>query len=156
MAHHPPVDSCSIFTSSLMKQFMRGLARLHPSVRRPTPSWDLSLVLEYPCSKPFEPMVTCPLHLLSWKTGFVVVITSAQWVGELHVLCHDPPYLTVHMEGVTLFLDISSLPKVASTFRLWSTTQLCTFFLYPRTEECSLHALDVQWAFLFYQSHTKS
>lgn len=103
--HHPPQDSPSIFSHPLMKRFLRGLARSCPVLHRPTPSWDLPLVLRGLVSKPFEPMATAALHLVTWKTAFLLAITSARRVGELRAQCIDSPYLTFHEEGVTIFPD---------------------------------------------------
>lgn len=71
--------------------------------------------------------------LLVWKMSFLVAIISARQVGELRIPWHDPQYLTVHAEEISLLLDITFLPKVISAFYLHSIINLPTFFPSPQT-----------------------
>lgn len=82
-AHLDRVEGFSVFSHPDSKRFLKGLRHLFPPVKLPVPTWDLPLVLRALMRRPFEPMATCPLHLLSWKTFFLVAITSARRVGEL-------------------------------------------------------------------------
>lgn len=113
----PPLqDSYSVFPHPLTKRFLNRLARSCPVLRHPTSSWDLPLVLRGLMSRPFEPMAIAVTHLVTWKTAFLVAITSARRVGELRALRVDPPYFNFHSDGVMLFPDVSFLPKVTSSF----------------------------------------
>lgn len=89
---------------------MKGLICLHLVPHRHVPNSDLGLLLRTLMRKPFESLVTCPLHLLSWKKAFLVVIMSARSVGELWALGHNPPYLIIHAEVVHLSLYVTFLP----------------------------------------------
>lgn len=155
-AHHRLVDSHSVFSHPLTKKFLKGLARSYPVLRRPTPSWELPLVLQKLTGKPFEPMATAAIHLVTWKTAFLIAVTSARRVGELRALRVDPPYLTFHEEGATLFPDFSFLPKVPSSFHSSAKLHLPTFYPSPSSdEERRLHCLDVKRVLLFYLDRTK-
>lgn len=68
----------------------------------------------------------------------------------------DPPYLTFHTEGVTMFPDLSFLPKVASSFHASAKIHLPAFYPHPTSaEERRWHLLDVKRALLFYLSRIK-
>ena len=71
------------------------------------------------CGAPFEPLQTTELSWLSMKTAFLLAITSAGRVGELHALSVGKDCLLWHPEGsgVTLWPNPSFLPKtLSSTF----------------------------------------
>lgn len=101
-AHPPGVDSSPIFSHPLVKRFLRGLMHFYPPVRSPPPVWDLPLVLRRLTRTPFEPLGSCDLRLLTWKTAFLVSITSARRVSELVTLCRNPPYLFFQPHSVRL------------------------------------------------------
>lgn len=60
-----------------------------------------------------------------------------------------------HAEGVTLFQDLTFLPKVISAFRLSASIHLPTFSPNPQSQEDRyLHSLDVRRAPLRYLNRT--
>ena len=84
------------------------------------PMWCLELVLAAFTKAQFESIVTCPLKYLTWKSAFLLAVTSACRVSEMHVLRCKPPYIRFSYAGVTLFTRLSFLTKVATkvdTFR---------------------------------------
>ena len=71
------------------------------------------------CGAPFEPLQTTELSWLSMKTAFLLAITLARRVGELHASSVGKDCLQWHPEGsgVTLWPNPSFLPKtLSSTF----------------------------------------
>ena len=103
------------------------------------------------------PMATCGLKLLSLKTSFLVAITSAKWASELAALRSDPPFLQFHPDKVTLYFDVSFLPKVVSEFHLSQPIILPTLFPSLSTPlKSMLHTLDVRRSLGFYIYRTKS
>ena len=63
----------------------------------------------------------------------------------------------MHPDKVTLYIDISFLPKVVSEFHVNEPIVLPTFFPSPTTPvERKLHSLDVRRALAFYLHRTKS
>ena len=63
-------------------------------IERPLPSsqvppWALSLVLSLLRGAPFEPLVSCSLHDLTWKLLFLLSLATARRVGELQAVAAD-------------------------------------------------------------------
>ncbi|KAF7239811.1 Lamina-associated polypeptide 2, isoform alpha [Varanus komodoensis] len=71
------IHGLSIFAQPLFKRFLRGLSNLHPTIRPLMPTWSLSVVLQALTRPTFELMATIDLRLASWKTAFLVAVTSA-------------------------------------------------------------------------------
>ena len=101
---------------------------MRPSAPTPSAQWSLPLVLHWLTRAPFEPLATVSVHLLSLKTPFLVAITFARRALELAALRVDSPFLQFHSDKVTLFPDVSFLPKVVSHFHLSQPIVLPTFF----------------------------
>ena len=102
---------------------------------------------------PFKPLASISERLLTWKTVFLVAVTLACRASEFSVLWVDPPFLQFHSNKVTLYPDLSFLPKVVSDFNLRQPIVLPTFFPLPTSDlECSLHSLDVCRAHIMFHS----
>ena len=100
---------------------------------------------------PFDSLATSSKRFLSFKALFLVPITSTHRASELAALCVDPPFLQFHPDKVTLYPDISFLPKVTSDFHIRQPIILPTFFPSPSIGvERSLHLLHVRCALAFY------
>ncbi|XP_034648727.1 syntaxin-binding protein 2 [Trachemys scripta elegans] len=102
-------------------------------------------------------MATCSLLYLSWKTAFLIAITSARRVSELWALTSDPPYTVFHKDKVQLQPHPAFLPKVVSAFHVNQDDFLPVFFPKPHAlrREQQLHSLDIRRAFAFYIERTK-
>ncbi|KAJ1208809.1 hypothetical protein NDU88_004192 [Pleurodeles waltl] len=150
-------DQPSLFKSPLVSMFLKGLTHLFPPTPFIMPQWDLNLVLTYLLCTPFEPMHNCPLQLLTFKTVFLIAITSARRVSELQALSSKPPYLSVHPDKVVLRTRASFLPKVVTPFRVGQSIILLTFYAspHPSHEEERLHRLDPKRALPFYLNRNK-
>ena len=104
---------------------------------------------------PFEPMATCDLCLLSFKSLFLVAITLNRRASELAALKSDRLFLQFFKDKVVLHPDISFLPKVVTDFHLNQLLILPTLFPDPVTDtERMLHTLDDRRALAFYVSRT--
>ncbi|KAJ1101564.1 hypothetical protein NDU88_006631 [Pleurodeles waltl] len=150
-------DQPSLFKSPIVSRFLKGLTHLFPPTPFIMPQWDLKLVLTYLMCTPFEPMHNCPLRLLTFKTVFLVAITSARRVSELQALSSKPPYLSVHPDKVLLHTRAFFLPKVVTPFHVGQSITLPTFYAppHPSHEEERLHRLDPKRALAFYLNRTK-
>ena len=157
VAHQPPrSSSAKLFPHPTLKRFLKGLQNIHPPSQKIVPQWSLQLVLQALTKPPFEPMATCNENLFSLKTAFLVPTTSARKASELSALRSDSPYLQMHPDKVTLYLDMSFLPRVVSEFHV-NQLILPTFFPSPFTPiERKLHSLDVKRATAFYLHRTNS
>lgn len=116
-ARHARVEGRTVGSHPLVARFLKGTLRLRPPRRSRVPTWDLSLVLQALCSAPFEPLSTADISWLSLKTAFLLTITSARRVSELHALSVSEDCLRWHPgdTGVTLWPNPSFLPKTLST-----------------------------------------
>ncbi|TNN58198.1 hypothetical protein EYF80_031558 [Liparis tanakae] len=65
---------------------LKGSLRLRPPSTPRAPLWDLPMVLDTLCSPPFETLSVSELRWLSAKIVFLLTITSAKRVSELHAL----------------------------------------------------------------------
>ena len=75
------------------------------------PTWCLELVLAALNQASFEPIKTCHLKYLTWKTVFLLAVTSGRR-AEMHALGCKQPYIRFSSAGVTLFTNLEFLPKV--------------------------------------------
>ena len=78
----------------------------------------LELVLAALTKAPFEPIATCPLKYLIWKTAFLLAITSARRASEMHALSCKAPYLRFSNAGVK-FTRLGFLPKVRTKVNMF-------------------------------------
>ena len=125
---------------------------MRPPVKHPLPQWSLQVVLHSLTRQPFEPVASCDIRLLSFKTLFLVAVTSARRANELAALHSDPPCLQFFKDKVMLYPDVLFLPKFVSDFYL----MLPTLFPNPTSDvECMLHSLDVRRALSYYVVRTK-
>nr|XP_033816328.1 uncharacterized protein LOC117367657 [Geotrypetes seraphini]XP_033816329.1 uncharacterized protein LOC117367657 [Geotrypetes seraphini] len=154
--YHDPVDAVSLVRHPVVKCFFKGLLRLHPPLRPPVPVWDLNLVLQALMAPPFEPLSVVPLKFLTWKTLFLVAITSARQIGELNALVSYSPYTQFLHDKVLLRTHPKFLPKVVSAFHLNQSIVLPTFHPPPHTspEAERLHTLDCARALRLYLDRT--
>lgn len=131
-AYHKTLDSILLFSHSVFKRFLHGLLLIHlpPKIQRH--SWDFPLVLRCLTRRPFEPVAMYDLWLLSFKTLFLVVITSARCVSELAALDFRPQFLSFLAIG--LATNHNFLPKVVSAFHLQVDIILPDFFPDPKTD----------------------
>ncbi|KAJ7317129.1 hypothetical protein JRQ81_003291 [Phrynocephalus forsythii] len=156
IAHQPThSEAASLFQHPTVKQFLKGLKNLCPTQNCPVPQWSLTIILNRLTRFPFEPMGSISVHMLSLKIAFLLAITSAHRSSELTALHVDPPFLQFHPNKITVYPDISFLPKVVSDFHLTQLLVLPTFFpsLFSNLER-TLHTLDVRRTLLFYTSRT--
>lgn len=83
-------------------------------------TWDIPLVLDELCRPPFEPLAQVELKWLTWKTAFLLAISSAKHISELRALSVSESCLIWILDGsgVTLWLNTAFLPKVLSCTHL--------------------------------------
>ena len=115
-AHRAPVEGVSLGAHKLVVAFLKGAQRLHPRPRVVSAPWDLHIVLDSLCLPPFEPLEHADIKWLSLKTVFLLAITSAKRVGELHALSVSAPCMRwgPNDNQVTMWPNPCSLPKVQS------------------------------------------
>ncbi|KAE8598289.1 hypothetical protein XENTR_v10016787 [Xenopus tropicalis] len=136
--------------------FLQGVSKLHPPFRDPVPPWDLNLVLTVLQGPPFEPLGSIPLMWLTWKTVFLLAISSARRVSEISALSHLQPYLVFHSDRAVLRTVPSFVPKVGTSFHINQDITIPSFCPQPSSpKEVALHALDPVRALKFYLHRTQ-
>lgn len=127
-AYHNHVHSFMFFPHNFSKRFLKGMLHVYPLLKHHVEPWDLPLVLRCLTKPPFEPVATCKLRLFSWKTLFLVAITSTWRVGELAALDIRPPFLTFLPHAVCLSTNMTFLSEVVSEFHINSLITLPDFY----------------------------
>ncbi len=92
-AHRSEFGASSLGSDQLIVAFLKGANRLCPPRAVRSPTWDLSMVLSSLCQPPFEPILESDIKWLSFKTAFLLAITTAKRVSELHALSVTAPCL---------------------------------------------------------------
>lgn len=84
------------------------------------PPWQFHIVLSALAKPPFEPVGSINLKWLSQKAIFLLAITSAKRIGELHALSIHPDCFHVQPEGTGVVLrpNTDFMPKILSTQNL--------------------------------------
>ena len=128
-AGHVRVNNQTVGSHYLVSQFLKGAQRRRPSKVTVVPSWDLTLVLRSVCRPPFEPIGEAELRWLSAKTAFLLAVTSAKRVGELHALSVSQMCMRWYPggSGVTLLPNPSFLPKRGPSSQVNQAIELAAF-----------------------------
>ncbi|XP_040179758.1 uncharacterized protein LOC120913681 [Rana temporaria] len=157
------VSALSVFLESPLAsnpwviRFFRALSRQKPSQGPSFPKWDLSLVLQVLTGLPFEPLDKCSLKDLTFKTVFLVAVTTARRVSELEALSIRPPFCVIFPDRVVFKTDPAFLPKVASKFHRSQEVVLPSFCSNPSGErEFKFSTLDVRRCILQYLELTRA
>ena len=140
--NHSHIDGRSVGAHYWVTQFLRGARRLRPPRVRRAATWDLPLVLQALSRAPFEPMAASSLCSLSIKTAFLLAVTTAKRVSELHALSISPACLRWKADGtgVTLWPNVSFLPKVMPPDYVNQAIELAAFHPPPFTSEADERA----------------
>ena len=112
------------------------------------PDWDLSLVLKALMKAPFEPIQTCELKYLTYKTVFLLAFATAARRSELHALSkdfvRDTKWTYVKLRTVEGFV---SKNQAAQGFRTFVVKSLADFTASTGLEDeclmCPVRALRV-------------
>ena len=99
------------------------------------PSWDLHVVLSALAGAPFEPISSVLFKYLTWKTAFLLAITSAAHVSELQALDSHPDLSRVTKSHAILRLNPAFIPKSTVVEYLIREIKLLLFFPNPTSTE---------------------
>ncbi len=123
------MEGLSIGKHALVSQFLKGVQRLHPERKLRSLSWDLPLVLQSLTEAPFELLAQADLRSLSWKTVFLLAISSAKRVSELHALSVSDDCLRwkTDYSGVSLWPNPAFLPKILNPSTVNQAVELAAF-----------------------------
>lgn len=74
----------------ILSSLLRAFDIERPRAPKMVPQWNLALVLQAFLEEPFEPLETCLMKFLTWKTAFLVALAAARRVSCLHALSLEP------------------------------------------------------------------
>lgn len=104
LACHMGFDDHIVGQQPLVCRFMKGVQRKLPSVRSLAPSWDLPTVLEAISQAPFEPLEQVDMKMVSLKMAWVIALTSAERVREMHTLSVNNACRQISPNGLSVRL----------------------------------------------------
>ena len=136
----------SLSSHPVLRDLLRSFCLESAERQLRPPAWDLSLVLRFLNTSPFEPLSEAPLRALTQKVLFLLALATAKRVGELQALSsmvtfvHGDaclsyvPQFVAKSESLTRSIPRSFLVKSLSVLRLvWMTISyfarcgLCAF-----------------------------
>lgn len=97
----PPIGKTPIGQHPFIIRLLKGIFNERPPVKKLVPEWDLSLVLGWLQKPPFEPMREASLKYTTWKTCFLVAITTFQRCSDIQALQLGETNVNVQKKGVT-------------------------------------------------------
>ena len=116
---HSGWRGASVSNNKHLSNLIKGIFNTSPSVKPLLPNWDLPSVLLALCEAPFEPLDSCELKFLTWKTVFLVATATASRVSELHALSVNPDNLRFENTGVRLIPNMQFLAKTQRIGKVW-------------------------------------
>ena len=122
-------------------------ANSDPDLRPLLPNWDLPSVLGALVASPFEPLSTCDMKYLTWKTVFLLALATASRVSELHALSVNENNLRVDNSGIRLLPNLQFLAKTQRVNKAWKPYFIPIFDSYASDPEdillCPCRALRI-------------
>ncbi|CAJ0948491.1 unnamed protein product [Ranitomeya imitator] len=109
---------------------------MRPLVRKSTPPWDLNLVLNTLCKTPYLLSEDMNIANLSFKTAFLIAITSAKRLREMQALSIQNPYLQIFDDRIVFKLNPAFLPKdcITAFYSIFSSQEGVAVGIYQPIE----------------------
>ena len=145
-----PVNGQTVGSIPVITQWLRGYKALKPTVRLLIPPWDLGIVLSALRDKPYEPLRKADMRLVTLILAFLLSVTSARRISEIHALGIVNAHLVLNPESAILRVNRSFLPKNKTDITLNSKLELQAFYPKPSNEiekqqrlNCPIRALRI-------------
>ena len=103
-----PVGNIPVGQHPRIIRFLKGIFNERPPLKRLVPEWDLLVILGCLKEKPFEPLKDASLKFLTWKTCFLVAITTFRRCSDLQALQLGEGLVNVQKQGVIFIRTGSS------------------------------------------------
>ena len=97
----PNIDKTPVGQHPYIIRLLKGVFNSRPSERKLLPEWDLPLVLEMFKKPPFVPMKISRLKYITWKTVFLVAITTFRRCSDLQALRIGEGSVNIQEKGIT-------------------------------------------------------
>ena len=95
-----PVDNFSVGQHPDVVRLLKGVFNSRPPQKKLVPEWDLKIVLDFLAGNFFEPLSQVHLKYLTWKTVFLIAVTTSRRCGDIQALRVDDGFMPVVPEGV--------------------------------------------------------
>lgn len=96
-----PIEKFPVGQHPYITRLIKGVFNSRPPKVVLLPEWDLPLVLKKLKLAPFEPMKHAHLKYVTWKTAFLIAITSFRRCSDLKSLCIGEESVLIQKKGVT-------------------------------------------------------
>ena len=96
----PAVEKTPVGQHPYIIRLLKGVFNTRPPKVKLLPEWDLQKVLEMLQNKPFEPLKNANLKYVTWKTIFLIAITTFRRCSDLQALRIGDGNISVHSTGV--------------------------------------------------------
>jgi hypothetical protein len=73
----------SVSTNGDLSKLIKGIFNSNPILKPLLPNWDLPSVLWRLCDPPFEPLLSCDVKFLAWKTVFSLYGQSNKYLASV-------------------------------------------------------------------------
>lgn len=97
----PPIDKYKVGQHPYIIQLLKGVFNSRPPKVRLLPEWNLEKVLVALQKKPFEPLSKVGLKMLTYKTVFLIAITSFRRCSDLQSLKIGEGSINIQSKGIT-------------------------------------------------------
>ncbi len=141
MTHVSALSSCTyriegvrVGIHTLVSAWVRGHKICHHPVKLRVPPWDLQAVLVALREERFEPLRQVDMEHLTYKTLFLVALSSMWRISELHALSVQPPFMIENPLSVILAVNPAFLPKTNTQEALDSDIELRAFVPNPTSK----------------------
>jgi len=120
----------SVSTNGDLSKLIKGIFNSNPTLKPLLPNWDLPSVLWRLCDPPFEPLLSCDIKFLTWKTVFLIALATASRVSELHALSVKDGNLRYERHGIRLLPNFQFLSKTQRLNNPWIPIFIPSFHNY--------------------------
>lgn len=97
----PRIDNFRVGQHPDIIRILKGVFNLRPPKKRLVPEWDLRVVLNALRTLPFEPMRKVPLKFITWKTVFLIAITTFRRCSDIQSLRIGEGAVKIQTSGIT-------------------------------------------------------
>jgi hypothetical protein len=99
----PTIDKFPIGKHPHVIRMLKGVFNSRPPERKLIPEWNLPIVLQMLKQPPFEPMKLAKLKYLTWKTVFLIAITTFKRCSDLQAMRIGEGSVNIQEKGVTFY-----------------------------------------------------
>ena len=96
-----PVNNIPVGQHPHIVRLIKGIFNSRPPTTKLLPEWELPLVLDLLKRPPFEPLSLAPLKYLTWKSLFLVAITTFRRASDIQALKLGSWNISIQKRGIT-------------------------------------------------------